>query len=187
MVGPEALHAYREINRLVKNETNEFSKEKQYSLSRNVSSSQLEIFLLLVREARSLFGDEGGRQVWRQLGLPVPETDTIGMRQQSSPLRDFIKEMVVKDEGCEISCRTLYLAYCDWHRSKSGNLLHQVAFGRALHKAGFRSKRYNGTVYIGVRLKSPVPPSTAFANSQSVGTSGFSEAHNLFSMSKAPG
>ncbi len=132
------------------------------------NGTDLEAKLGLVRESRALFGDEGGRRIWKLLGLPSPDLDTTSARP-ASPLDEFIREMIVEAEGCEISCRTLYLVYCEWHQTKSGSRLHQVGFGRALHKAGLRSRRYNGTIYLGIRVKSPAPPSKALANSQTVG------------------
>jgi hypothetical protein len=147
----------------------ENDREGNQYLTREIpNKTDLETKLGLVRESRALFGDEGGRQIWKLLGLPSPGIDSASVCA-ASPLDEFINEMIVPACGCEISCRTLYLVYCEWHQNKSGARLHQVGFGRALHKAGLRSRRYNGTIYLDVRVKSPAPPSMTLANPQTVG------------------
>jgi len=120
--------------------------------------------ITVVREARQVFGKAAARQLWRSLGLPMPDMPKSLLQYAASGhaappgmgcnAEDWIAECCVADPNARAGAAELYRSYVTWCAEQQNVPETQTSFGRALSRGGIPgAKDSNGRVYRrGIRL-----------------------------------
>lgn len=120
--------------------------------------------ITVVREARQVFGRAAARQLWRSLGLPMPDMPKSLIQCAASGdtappgmgcnAEDWIAECCVADPSARTGAAELYRSYVTWCAEQQNVPETQSSFGRALSRGGILgAKDGNGRVYRrGIRL-----------------------------------
>lgn len=123
---------------------------------------EMSLALSVIREARHVFGKNGARRIWMQLGLPTPdmpvELKTGNTRVDLSQVSDagiqaWMSECLAMDRNApRIKTQELHRHYCRWCEANGHDAVSVFGFGRILTRAGVRTIHSNGHWRMGVSL-----------------------------------
>jgi hypothetical protein len=108
--------------------------------------------LAVVGEARMTLGKKAAADLWREMGLPLPETSSKSQGRLSPDVSDFLKDQVQFDACERLQASVLYRHYTSWARGAGRQVLSLTAFGRALQASDIRKRIGRLVTYEGVRL-----------------------------------
>jgi hypothetical protein len=107
--------------------------------------------LAIVREARMVWPRDWVRQVWRDVGLPVPPETQEALAQDAGSLVAFLDEQVEPAPGQRLRFGVLQRRYYSWCRERRVPPVTTHVMGRVLATRFVRGNS-NGRYYSDVRL-----------------------------------
>lgn len=121
-------------------------------------SNSLKARVAAVTECRELFGKQRARELWRNLGLPMP-VPTVRPDLSSERLGEFIRHCI-EPATAYISFRSIRAAHQAWCELKGVPLASECALGRALRAHGYVKDNSTSRMTYAARLLAPssAPP-----------------------------
>ncbi len=122
-----------------------------------VRGDELERKLSLMREIRLVYGRDAARKSWNSIGLPPIMDDDVPMLGYDSgvvphDMIQWLNERTERAPDHRIGTRTLHRDYQRWAMAGDREAMTEGAFGKAMVRAGYPSRRSNTTYRLGLRL-----------------------------------
>ncbi|MDR7101543.1 Rha family transcriptional regulator [Croceicoccus sp. BE223] len=123
---------------------------------------EMQLALSVIREARHVFGKNGARRIWMQLGLPTPDMP-VELRHENSRvdlsqvgdvgILAWMSECLAMDGNApRIKTQDLHRHYLRWCEANGHDPVSVFGFGRILTRAGVRTVHSNGHWRTGVAI-----------------------------------